>query len=407
MTVYRWYTPLLHLDTHVKLVQYIKLAIQECGLGSEMVRAPRLPLVGDGARGRSWASSAAAIADAAEVADRKVADDVTRSTCIASGDRLPHRRRADARRRRRRARPRRAAAWPSAATRFRERVRRLPLGRRQRAARLGRAWSARCSCEPADPTCAAGVIFFNNVGYLGMCGHGTIGVAVDAGPPGPDRAGRRTASRRRSASSTVDSRRRQPRHRRERAELSPSPGDVAVEVPGHRPRHRRRRLGRQLVLPRRATTARRSTLANVERADRLHLARSARRLTAQGITGADGGGDRPHRAVRPAARPGADSRNFVLCPGKAYDRSPCGTGTSAKLACLAADGKLRRGRGLAAGEHHRQRLRGARASLADGEVIPRITGSAYVNAEATLLLDPRRPVPLGIRGTFEAADSLI
>lgn len=45
--VYRWYTPLLHLDTHVKLVQYIKLAVQECGLGSEMVRAPRLPLVGE------------------------------------------------------------------------------------------------------------------------------------------------------------------------------------------------------------------------------------------------------------------------------------------------------------------------------------------------------------------------
>jgi 4-hydroxy-tetrahydrodipicolinate synthase len=44
--VYRWYTPVLHLDTHIKLVQYIKLAQQECGLGSEMVRAPRLPLVG-------------------------------------------------------------------------------------------------------------------------------------------------------------------------------------------------------------------------------------------------------------------------------------------------------------------------------------------------------------------------
>jgi 4-hydroxy-tetrahydrodipicolinate synthase len=45
--VYRWYTPLLHLDTHVKLVQYIKLAQQECGLGSELTRAPRLPLIGE------------------------------------------------------------------------------------------------------------------------------------------------------------------------------------------------------------------------------------------------------------------------------------------------------------------------------------------------------------------------
>lgn len=47
LEIYRWYTPLLHLDTHVKLVQYIKLAVKECGLGSEMVRAPRLPLVGE------------------------------------------------------------------------------------------------------------------------------------------------------------------------------------------------------------------------------------------------------------------------------------------------------------------------------------------------------------------------
>jgi 4-hydroxy-tetrahydrodipicolinate synthase len=46
LRIYRWYTPLLHLDTHPKLVQYIKLAMVETGLGSEMVRAPRLPLVG-------------------------------------------------------------------------------------------------------------------------------------------------------------------------------------------------------------------------------------------------------------------------------------------------------------------------------------------------------------------------
>jgi 4-hydroxy-tetrahydrodipicolinate synthase len=45
--VYRWYTPLLHLDTHVKLVQYIKLAMAETGMGSETVRAPRLPLAGE------------------------------------------------------------------------------------------------------------------------------------------------------------------------------------------------------------------------------------------------------------------------------------------------------------------------------------------------------------------------
>ena len=46
LKVYRWFTPLLHLDTHVKLVQYIKLATAECGLGSELTRAPRLPIAG-------------------------------------------------------------------------------------------------------------------------------------------------------------------------------------------------------------------------------------------------------------------------------------------------------------------------------------------------------------------------
>jgi 4-hydroxyproline epimerase len=98
----------------------------------------------------------------------------------------------------------------------------------------------------------------------------------------------------------------------------------------------------------------------------------------------------------PPADPANDSRNFVLCPGAAYDRSPCGTGTSAKVACLFADGKLR------PGEVWRQesilgsvfegsfRLEGDR-------IIPRITGTAYVNGEATLLLDPNDPFQMGIR----------
>ena len=98
----------------------------------------------------------------------------------------------------------------------------------------------------------------------------------------------------------------------------------------------------------------------------------------------------------PPTQPGADSRNFVLCPGKAYDRSPCGTGTSAKLACLAADGKL------AEGEVWRQEsivgsvFEGSYRRVGD-RIIPSIKGSAYVNAEATLILDPRDPFELGIR----------
>ena len=91
-------------------------------------------------------------------------------------------------------------------------------------------------------------------------------------------------------------------------------------------------------------------------------------------------------------------RNFVLCPGKAYDRSPCGTGTSAKLACLAADGKL------APGEVWRQEsvtgsvFEGTYENASDGRIIPTVTGTAFVTAEATLLVDPNDPLKDGIRG---------
>ena len=219
-----------------------------------------------------------------------------------------------------------------------------------------------------------------------------------ARPPGPHRARARTASRRPSASSTVDARRRQPRHRRERARATATPHGVAVDVAGHRAGHRRRRLGRQLVLPRRATTARRSTLGERRAADRRRLARSGRRSSAQGVTGADGGEIDHIELFGPPTVPATDSRNFVLCPGKAYDRSPCGTGTSAKLACLSADGKLAAGRGLAAGEHHRQRLRGHGRASATGRSSRASPGSAYVNAEADLILDERDPFCYGIRG---------
>src|SRR4029450_10174086 len=66
-------------------------------------------------------------------------------------------------------------------------------------------------------------------------------------------------------------------------------------------------------------------------------------LRAHGVTGREGAEIDPVELSGPPQRPDADSRNFVLCPGLAYDRSPCGTGTSAKLAVLAARGKLRPG----------------------------------------------------------------
>jgi len=93
---------------------------------------------------------------------------------------------------------------------------------------------------------------------------------------------------------------------------------------------------------------------------------------------------------------GVDSRNFVLCPGKAYDRSPCGTGTSAKLACLYAEGKICEGQ-----IWRQESIIGSvfEGSIRDrdGKLYPSVKGSAFVNAEAELLIDPRDPLRMGIR----------
>src|SRR5579864_2343793 len=123
--------------------------------------------------------------------------------------------------------------------------------------------------------------------------------------------------------------------------------------------------------------------------------RVRRALERAGITGA-GGKEIDHiELISPSPTPGVDARNFVLCPGGAYDRSPCGTGTSAKIACLAADGKLK------PGEVWRQEsivgsVFEASAQMRDGQIIPTIKGSAFVTGEATLLLDPSDPFCWGI-----------
>jgi 4-hydroxyproline epimerase len=126
-----------------------------------------------------------------------------------------------------------------------------------------------------------------------------------------------------------------------------------------------------------------------------HAWRIRQALNRDGITGA-GGHEIDHVELfvsSPTA--GVDSRSFVLCPGKAYDRSPCGTGTSAKLACLYADGKI------APGEVWRQEsivgsvFEGS-IQLVNEEVIPTIRGTAYIDAETTLILDPADPFCWGI-----------
>jgi 4-hydroxyproline epimerase len=247
-------------------------------------------------------------------------------------------------------------------------------------------------CEPTNPECGAGVIYFNNVGYLGMCGHGTIGVAVALAyvgkiTPGAHRletpVGEVTVILEDEHHATIEN---VPSYRSAKGVtvhvdgLGSYTGDVAWGGNWFFLIHEH---GEEL------------TLANAERLTFV-TQRIMRALRAAGVRGDDGGEIDHVELYGPPAAPGAHSRSFVICPGGAYDRSPCGTGTSAKLACLVADGKLKQG------EVWRQEsivgsvFEGS-VLIRDGRITPRIRGAAYVNAEGTLLLDPADPFRMGIR----------
>jgi 4-hydroxyproline epimerase len=245
--------------------------------------------------------------------------------------------------------------------------------------------------EPCDPACAAGVIYFNNVGTLLMCGHGTIGVISTLAHLGRIRPGRHRIE---TAVGTVS------------AELHDD-GCVSIEnVPSYRSARRVavNVSGYGEVVGDVAWGGNWFFLVNehgfslipseIPNLTRFTLAiRQA--LGAQSITG-DSGGEIDHiELFADSPTPGIHSRNFVLCPGGAYDRSPCGTGTSAKLACLYAEGKL------APGEPWRQEsiigsVFEGRFRLEDGVLIPSITGTAFVNAESDLLFNPADPFCMGI-----------
>ena len=246
---------------------------------------------------------------------------------------------------------------------------------------------------PVDPTATAGVIFFNNVGYLGMCGHGTIGLVATLAFLGRLATGRHrietpvgvvTADLLASGEVAV---RNVPAYRHAQR--------VAVHVPGHGLVHGDVAWGGNWFFLC-DDHQQRLEFSNVDGlVDFTWRVRQA--IEAAGISGRDGAPIDHIELFGSAATPGVDSRNFVLCPGKAYDRSPCGTGTSAKLACLVADGKLGPGQRWRQESIIGSTFDGS-VELIDGAVVPTITGRAWVTGEGTLLLDPTDPYCHGIRG---------
>jgi 4-hydroxyproline epimerase len=235
--------------------------------------------------------------------------------------------------------------------------------------------------EPQDPSCAAGVIFFNNVGLLGMCGHGMIGLIITL-----KHLNRISAGEHRietpvgivTATLHADDRvsiRNVPSFRKAKSVRAGSvTGDVAwggnwfFLVSDH---------GLDL------------TLKNIPQLTQASLAiREA--VHAAGYPEVD------HiELFAPPQNPTNHSRNFVLCPGGEYDRSPCGTGTSAKIACLAADQQLPHGKPWRQESILGSVFEGTYESTETG-IIPTITGQAFITAESTLILDPADPFQLGI-----------
>lgn len=254
--------------------------------------------------------------------------------------------------------------------------------------------------EPHDPTCQFGVIFFNNVGFLNMCGHGTIGLVVTLAHM--DRIGSGVCridtncgpvEARLNANGSVTIR-NVPSYR--------SSAAVPLNVPGIGRIHGDIAWGGNwffLI----GDHGQELSLARLEPLTE-YTWRVRQALESNGIKGADGREIDHIELFGPPSDSRADSKNFVLCPGKAYDRSPCGTGTSAKLACLYAEGKLK------PGETWRQEsivgsVFEGRIAIENGKLYPEITGYAYVNAESDLILDEADPFCFGIRASCAQAST--
>jgi 4-hydroxyproline epimerase len=253
-------------------------------------------------------------------------------------------------------------------------------------------------CEPQDPAHAAGVIFFNNAGYLGMCGHGTIGLVATLAHMGRIRPGRHVIET--PVGDVVAT-----LHDEHKVSVRNVPSyrlkaDVTVRLPVS--------AGGQTVTGDIAwggnwffLCADHGQVVDPTRVGALtdYAAMLGEALHAQGHRGADGAAIDHIELFAPVDAAIADSRSFVLCPGRQYDRSPCGTGTSAKLACLAAAGKLAPGQvwrqASVIGSVFEAWYDTAETGNPAG-IVPTIRGRAFISAEATLIIDPADPFGWGL-----------
>ncbi len=250
-------------------------------------------------------------------------------------------------------------------------------------------------CEPSEPDCVTGVIFFNNVGLLQGCVHGTMGVAVTLAHLGKITNGEHRIE---TPVGVVEVE----LHEQGRVSVENVPsyrhdGEVSVEVPGWGVVNGEVAWGGNWFFLIREQGPKVES-GNMEAlTDFTWEVRKS--LVRNGITG-KGGGEIDHIEVfgPPGDPAAADSRNFVLCPGREYDRSPCGTGTSAKLACLHAEGQLAEGQIWRQASILDTVFDGSVRLLDNGMVIPRISGSAWVNGESALIIDPTDPFRFGVGG---------
>lgn len=241
--------------------------------------------------------------------------------------------------------------------------------------------------EPEDKQCVAGVIFFNDFGYLGMCGHGAIGVIETLRFLGKLQVGvHRLETPVGIVTATLD-------HEGgvsiENVASWRAKKDVAIDVPELGSFRGDVAWGGNWFF---LCADHDQEIVFSKVADLTTFARRMREaVNAQGFPEVD-------HVELVSGRGARRAKNFVLCPGGAYDRSPCGTGTSAKLACLAADGALAEGE-----EWVQESIIGSRFAArfrwldrSAGKVAPTITGRAFITAETTLVLDPADPFRWGI-----------